>query len=141
MEQKAKFENQLKQCVSQKNKNNIYLNQQQYEKILLEVKAAKLKEKNKSDLDYRRLKRYDMIVVGKEEKLIIPFKEGGSIIYFAKIEEMYGIIHDAHLATGHGGRNRLLKEIKVKLCISGHAPILLKFCTRLNHAILRRLST
>lgn len=114
MEQKEKFKNQLEQIVSQKNKNNIYLNQYQYEKILLEVKAAKLKEKNKSDVDYRRLKRYDIIVVGKEEKLISPLKAGGSIKYFATIEETYGIIHDAHLATGHGGRNRLVKEINNK---------------------------
>lgn len=49
--------------------NNVYFNQHQYDKKLTEVKVAELKEKYKSDLDYRRLKRYDVILLGKEEKV------------------------------------------------------------------------
>lgn len=51
MEQKEKYKIQLEQIVSQKNKNNVYLYQHQYGKVLLKVKAAKLKETNKSDVD------------------------------------------------------------------------------------------
>ena len=32
-------------------------------------------------------------------------------LYFAAVEDMFDIIHRAHLATGHGGRDRMLKEI------------------------------
>lgn len=114
MDAKEKFKSKLEEIVLKKGRNNFYLSQKKYEKILMEVKAAKFKEKYKSDLDYRRLKRYDIIGVGKKAKLIRPLKDGSTIKYFATIEETYGIIHDAHLATGHGGRNRLMKEINSK---------------------------
>lgn len=53
-------------------------------------------------------------MVGKQEKLKSPLKEGGNIKYFATIDEIFDIIHDVHLATGHGGRNRIINEISYK---------------------------
>ena len=32
-------------------------------------------------------------------------------LYFVAVEDMFDIIHRAHLATGHGGRDRMLKDI------------------------------
>ena len=37
-----------------------------------------------------------------------------SPIYYVTIEETYDIIHKAHISTGHGGRDRMLKELHKK---------------------------
>jgi len=35
-------------------------------------------------------------------------------LYFAAVEDLFDIIHRAHIATGHGGRDRMLKEVSKK---------------------------
>ena len=35
-------------------------------------------------------------------------------MYYVSIEETYDVIKRAHLATGHGGRDRMLKELRKK---------------------------
>ena len=35
-------------------------------------------------------------------------------VYYVTIEDTYDIIQKAHIATGHGGRDRMLKHIKEK---------------------------
>ena len=37
-----------------------------------------------------------------------------SPIYFVTLEETYDVIKSAHLATGHGGRDRMIKELEKK---------------------------
>ena len=44
-------------------------------------------------------------------KLIYPVaEESFSIRYYLQKEDIFHVIHDAHLAIGHGGRNRMIKE-------------------------------
>ena len=48
-------------------------------------------------------------------KLIYPVAEGSSSIkYYVQKEDIFDVIHDAHLAIGHGGRNRMIKEAQTK---------------------------
>ena len=58
---------------------------------------------------YYILEKYEILQCGVTKKLI---KKRASPeeppIYYAYIEEMY-IIQRAHIATGHGGRDRMLK--------------------------------
>ena len=37
-----------------------------------------------------------------------------SIKYYVQKEDIFDVIHDAHLAIGHGGRNRMIKETQTK---------------------------
>ena len=37
-----------------------------------------------------------------------------SPVYFVTLEETYDVIKTAHLATGHGGRDRMIKELEKK---------------------------
>ena len=47
--------------------------------------------------------------------MIYPVAEGSSSIkYYVQTEDTFDVIHDAHLAIGHGGRNRVIKETKTK---------------------------
>ena len=48
-------------------------------------------------------------------KLIYPVAEGSSSIkYYIQKESIFDVIHDVHLAIGHGGRNRMIKETQAK---------------------------
>ena len=61
------------------------------------------------------LKRYDVVQIGNTVKLIYPVAEGSSLIkYYVQKEDIFDVIHDAHLAIGHGGRNRMIKETQIK---------------------------
>ena len=59
--------------------------------------------------------RYEVLQCGDVEKLIRKRKEPtDSPIYYATIEDTYDIIKRAHIATGHGGRDRMQKELQKK---------------------------
>ena len=48
-------------------------------------------------------------------KLIYPVaEESSSTKHYAQKEDMFDVIHDAHLAIGHSGRNRMIKETQTK---------------------------
>ena len=48
-------------------------------------------------------------------KLIYPVaEESSSTKHYAQKEDMFDVIHDAHLAIGHSGRNRMIKETQIK---------------------------
>uniref|UniRef100_A0ABD2WY44 Integrase zinc-binding domain-containing protein n=1 Tax=Trichogramma kaykai TaxID=54128 RepID=A0ABD2WY44_9HYME len=49
-----------------------------------------------------------------EIRLIAKIKPGSSIKYYLPLEDVFDIIQAVHIATGHGGRDRLLKETSIK---------------------------
>jgi hypothetical protein len=57
--------------VNNKKGNNFYLSSERYKSLLIEVKEAK-SVKGKQTVNYRRLKRYDILNIGGEEKLTVP---------------------------------------------------------------------
>jgi len=55
------------------------------------------------------------LTIGSEEKLIAPVKEdNGEIKYYACYEDLFNILEETHVAVGHGGRTRMLKECSRK---------------------------
>ena len=59
--------------------------------------------------------RYEVLQCGDVVKLIRKRKEAtDSPIYYATIEDTYDIIKRAHIATGHGGHDRIQKELQKK---------------------------
>ena len=61
------------------------------------------------------LKWYVVFQIGSTIKLIYPVAEGSSSIkYYVQKEDLFDVVHDAHLAIGHGGGNRMIKEIQTK---------------------------
>ena len=47
--------------------------------------------------------------------MIYAVAEGSSLIkYYVQKEDILDVIHDAHLAIGHGGRNQMIKETQTK---------------------------
>nr|XP_034194771.1 KRAB-A domain-containing protein 2-like [Osmia lignaria] len=90
-----------------------YFSQERYSKILSEVSSAKTK--CSTPLDYRRLKRFDILKITDEEKLIVPLKPGETNIqYYVTNDELFNILSESHIRTGHGGKTCMLKELQVK---------------------------
>lgn len=111
---KHRFYEIMDELVANKKDNNFYLNKDKYAKCLEEVKTAKNVKKKKS-IHYRRIKRYDILTIGGEEKLIAPMKEeNGEIKYYVCYDDLFAILDEAHVAVGHGGRTRMLKECNRK---------------------------
>lgn len=104
----------LSESVSNKKENNFYLTSERYTSLLNEVKEAKSVKVKQTVYD-RRLKRYDILKIGGEEKLISPVSaDKEEILYYVCFDELFDVTHDAHIAVGHGGRTRMIKELARK---------------------------
>jgi hypothetical protein len=100
--------------VNTKKDNNFYLTSERNSSLLNEVKEAK-SIKGKQTVHYRRLERYDILSIGGEEKLTVPLSaERTEILYYVTFDELFNVIHEAHIAVGHGGRTRMIKELNRK---------------------------
>jgi hypothetical protein len=94
----------LSESVNNKKDNNFYLSSERYNSLLSEVKEAK-SVKGKQTVHCWRLKRYDILNTGGEEKLTVPLSaEKTEIRYYVTFDELFNVIHEAQIAVGHGGR-------------------------------------
>jgi len=101
--------------IAEKKQNSIYLSQKKYSEIIIEIKNAKSNRKKKTSIDYRRLKRYNVITIDGKDKLIYPIDSGNSTIYYyVQNESMYDILHEIHYNIDHGGKHRMIAETKKK---------------------------
>ena len=108
---KKKFYEQLDVKIENKKSNNSFLNRENFELLIQEKRGDRKKEPK----DYQLLKRYDIVQIRNTVKLIYPVAEGSSSIkYDVQKEDIFDVIHDAHLAIGDGGRNRMIKETQTK---------------------------
>ena len=91
------------------------MNRKKYELLIQEISQLKRGDHKKEPKDYQLLKRYDVVQIGNTAKLIYPVAEGSlSIKYYVEKEDIFDVIHDAHLAIGHGEGNRMTKETQTK---------------------------
>jgi hypothetical protein len=88
-----KFFEKLHALIGSKREDNcFYFSQERYSKIVSEVIFAK--RKCSTPLDYRRLKRFDILKVSDEEKLIVPLKPGETNIqYYVTNDELFNILY------------------------------------------------
>ena len=84
-----------------------------YNKLLAEVEEAKVAQK-KTSVHYRRLNRFGVLEVFESKKLVTIIE---SVKYYLPAEEIYYVIEAAHIAAGHGGREKIRKEIGRKYAI------------------------
>ena len=68
---RERFYDLLSEPVNKKKDNNFYLTSERYNSLLNVVQEAK-SVKGKQKVHYRRLKRYDILNIGGEEKLTVP---------------------------------------------------------------------
>ena len=86
-----------------------------YYKTIDDLKTAAEASTTKSHHQYYILKKYELLQCGDVEKLIKKRKSPEDPpVYYAIIEDTYDIISKAHIATGHGGCDRMLKHLRQK---------------------------
>lgn len=111
---REKFFRSLSVLLENKSNNTKIFSKAKYCQLIREVKEAKAKAKKES-VDYRRLARFDVILVQGHEKLIEAINgETNKIRYYLHSEDLFDILHDTHLSIGHGGRTRMEKELQAK---------------------------
>ncbi|XP_044735736.1 E3 SUMO-protein ligase ZBED1-like [Chrysoperla carnea] len=77
--------------------NSVTMNKTKYDSLIEKVKQLKVKTKKQ---------------VNGITKLISPVSDGDSLKYFIYDEELFEILHHAHVTTGHGGRDRMMKNLR-----------------------------
>ena len=71
--------------------------------------------KVKSPRQYYLIKKYELLNCGDTQKLIRKRKdENSEPVYFVFIEETFSILKRAHILTGHGGRDKMIKNLSQK---------------------------
>ncbi|XP_012501552.1 PREDICTED: SCAN domain-containing protein 3 [Propithecus coquereli] len=111
---REKFFRSLAVLLENKSNNTKIFSKAKYCQLIREVKEAKAKAKKES-VDYRRLARFDVILVQGNERLIEAINgETDKIRYYLHSEDLFDILHDTHLSIGHGGRTRMEKELQAK---------------------------
>ena len=83
--------------------------------LIHQINTLKQGNWRKVPKDCQLSKWYDVVQIGQVLKLIFSLAEGNnSLKHYVQKEELVIIIHEAHVSIGHGGRNRMVKEIVQK---------------------------
>lgn len=73
---------------------------------------------NKTAMDYYWLKKYDIVETGNEESLIFKrLTVSDPTVYILPREQYFDVLMDIHKSCGHGGRDKILYNIKNKYYI------------------------
>ena len=82
----------------------------------------------KTPYQYNLLGKYDVLECGDVQKLKKKLKHpNDNPKYVVPIESMFDIIKRAHTTTGHGGRDRMMKELAKKYAnITEHSVAIFK---------------
>ncbi|CAH2097955.1 unnamed protein product [Euphydryas editha] len=99
-------------------------------KLIDDYNIAKLRKKRPTDKQYHHAKKYDIFNVGSEKILIMNRKsQSDSVIQIIPSSEYYYRILDAHIATGHGRRDKIVHALKNKYVVPIFAiTIFLRLC-------------
>lgn len=108
---REKFLAEILQRECQKTSHFNVLSSDKYSELVKEVEDAE-KSEIRTPLQQRRLKRFCVLKIGDVKKLIARSEE--SIKYYLPADELYDVIEAAHVAVGHGGRDRMLAETTTK---------------------------
>lgn len=108
---REKFLTEILQSESKKSSHYNVLSSEQYLELVEQVEDAEKSEK-KTPLQQRRWKRFAVLKIGDVKKLIA--RSEGNIKYYLPSDELYDVIDAAHVAVGHGGRDRMLAETSKK---------------------------
>ena len=129
------FREKLLQMRAVKSKS-LVLTKEEYDSLLVEVRQASTALK-KTSRQYYLLHRYELLQCEGGDKLICKRSEQSSNIqHFVHLDDLYGVIMAAHLATKHGGRDKMLKVLEHHANVTRECIDLFKsFC---QHCQLKR---
>lgn len=105
--------------------------------VINELKSARLvysTGEKKTCKQYHLFKKYDLINIGGTEHLVFKRKNvDDPTIYIVPFEKYFDILRDCHRNTGHGGRDKMLYQLKSKYNIPRSAvEIFVSLCKECN---------
>lgn len=92
--------------------NGFRMTTERYTQLINDVKSAKSAQK-KENRHFWLLKHYDTVYVGNVDKLIAPIADE-KVLYYVTVEELFEVLYETHLSIGHGGRDRMKKELNLR---------------------------
>lgn len=112
LDMKQRFTSALTTLLQEKASNTHLLSKDKYFALLDEVKQAKVRQRKEST-DYKRLKKYDVLNVEGQERLIVPLTGDNSmVLYYVHAEELFDVLHNTHFVLGHKGRTQMERELQ-----------------------------
>lgn len=121
-EMRKRFYEELELLLKHKRADNrACLSQYEYNSRIEEVKQSKMVLETfgikKSARDYRMKHKYDVINFCGKERLIKPMTdEKKNVLLYVTNEELFDIIHTAHITIKHGGRTKMISELSKNYC-------------------------
>ncbi|XP_068247971.1 KRAB-A domain-containing protein 2-like [Palaemon carinicauda] len=83
--------------------------------MIEDIRRASERKNTKSRHEYYLLSKYEVLQCGDLEKIIKKRQTLDETPgYYVSIKDTFHIVKRAHVATGHGGRDRMTKELQVK---------------------------
>lgn len=128
---KQRFDDKINELYNNDRKNSYFLTKIKINELIEKIKRCKFVGYKKHPNDYYLLQHYDVLNVNGIEKLILPISEKNqSIKYYCSAEELFDTLFQIHKNIGHGGRDRMIKEIKrqYKNITYDHIRIFLSYC-------------
>ena len=131
-EHKIKFDEKVMTEQSKKGKNSRLLTRDHYESTVNRLKQLENVLETRTLADYNLMRRFSLLRVESNgvifEKLVKP----GTNLRFVPFEEMFHIIHEAHIEKGHGGRDIMLKHLSTKFAnvTTDHINVYRSFCEK-----------
>jgi hypothetical protein len=111
----VKLFNEIKSLHETKTKPNFtyYMDAGEYKAFLNEIKCAKSeKDGHKSDREYYLLRHYDIMNVNDDELIVDKEASENDIPKcLLTIDKFYEVLDKIHKQCGHGGRDRMQKEV------------------------------
>lgn len=104
--------------------NSVLLTKRKYDSLIEDVKRIKVSKKKDSSRDYKLIKRYDVLTVKGSDILIEPLSDDQETVKkFVHSEELFDVLYSTHLSIGHGGRDRMIKQLNTLYRNVTHAQI------------------
>ena len=88
----------------------VYIPKEEYFFIIDQLKMISVDTKKKTYHEYYLISKFEIIQCGDVGKPIKKrLTEEDTHLYFVSIEDTFDIINRAHISTGYGGRDRMVK--------------------------------
>ncbi|VVC46293.1 Ribonuclease H-like domain,Integrase, catalytic core [Cinara cedri] len=110
---KSNFYNELHKNRTNLANNTSFLFDEKYNELIEIISELKAGRKKKQPKDFRLIKRYDVLVVQGNMKLIFSVKDDNVVLYYVPTSELFDILQTTHI-SGHGGHDRMIKELRNK---------------------------
>ena len=92
-----------------------FIPKEEYFQMIEDIRKASERKSTKSRHEYYLLSKYEVLQCGDVEKIIRKRQTSDETpVYYVSIEDTFDIVKRAHVATGHGSRDRRTKELQVK---------------------------